>query len=97
VQRVSDNNLFDNWLIFGDNMLELKALEQEFTGKIKFVYIDCPYNTGSAFEEYNDGVHVGRLVDHYCSVRAAHPNPMSSKEMRTLASRTRRQPTSFPA
>ena len=55
-QRVSDNDLFDNRLIFGDNLLALKALEQEFTGKVKCVYIDPPYNTGSAFEYYDDGL-----------------------------------------
>jgi len=54
--RVSDGDLFDNRLIFGDNLLALKALEQEFTGKIKCVFIDPPYNTGSAFEHYDDGV-----------------------------------------
>ena len=54
--RVTDNDLFDNRLIFGDNLLALKALEQEFTGKIKCIVIDPPYNTGSAFEHYDDGV-----------------------------------------
>lgn len=54
--RVGDNDLFDNRLIFGDNLLALKALEQEFAGKIKCVYIDPPYNTGSAFEHYDDGI-----------------------------------------
>lgn len=54
--RVSENDLFDNRLIFGDNLLALKALEQEFTGKIKCIYIDPPYNTGSAFTHYDDGV-----------------------------------------
>lgn len=39
----------DNRRIFGDNLLALKALEQEFTGKVKCVFIDPPYNTGSAF------------------------------------------------
>ena len=43
-------DLFDNRLIFGDNLLALKALEQEFTGKVKCVFIDPPYNTGSAFK-----------------------------------------------
>ncbi len=55
-RRVTPNDLFDNRLIFGDNLLALKALEQEFTGKIKCIYIDPPYNTGSAFEHYDDGV-----------------------------------------
>ena len=54
--RVSPNDLFDNRLIFGDNLLALKALEQEFAGKVKCIYIDPPYNTGAAFEHYDDGV-----------------------------------------
>lgn len=54
--RVTDQDLFDNRLIFGDNLLALKALEQEFTGKIKCIFIDPPYNTGSAFSHYDDGV-----------------------------------------
>ena len=54
--RVSDDDIFDNHLIFSDNLLALKALEQEFTGKIKCIYIDPPYNTGSAFEQYDDGL-----------------------------------------
>ena len=53
---VSDRDLFDNRLIRGDNLLGLKALEQEFAGKVKCVFIDPPYNTGSAFEHYDDGV-----------------------------------------
>jgi len=55
-QRVTDNDIFDNRLIFGDNLLALKALEQEFAGRVKCVFIDPPYNTGSAFEHYDDGV-----------------------------------------
>lgn len=54
--RVTERDLFDNRLIFGDNLLALKALEQEFAGKIKCIYIDPPYNTGSAFDHYDDGV-----------------------------------------
>jgi len=54
--RVSESDIFDNMLIFGDNLLALKALEQEFTGKVKCIYIDPPYNTGSAFTHYDDGV-----------------------------------------
>jgi adenine-specific DNA-methyltransferase len=54
--RVTDNDLFDNRLIFGDNLLALKALEAEFAGKVKCVFIDPPYNTGSAFEHYDDGL-----------------------------------------
>ena len=54
--RVSNNDIFDNRLIFGDNLLALKALEAEFAGKVKCVFIDPPYNTGSAFTHYDDGV-----------------------------------------
>lgn len=54
--RVSDKDIFDNRLIFGDNLLALKALEQEFTGKVKCIFIDPPYNTGSAFDQYDDGL-----------------------------------------
>lgn len=46
----------ENMLIHGDNLLALKALEQDYTGKIKCIYIDPPYNTGSAFEHYDDNV-----------------------------------------
>ena len=54
--RVTEHDLFDNRLIFGDNLLALKALEQEFAGKIKCIFIDPPYNTGSAFTHYDDGL-----------------------------------------
>jgi adenine-specific DNA-methyltransferase len=54
--RVSDHDIFDNRLIFGDNLLALKALEQEFAGKVKCIFIDPPYNTGSAFTHYDDGI-----------------------------------------
>ena len=54
--RVTETDLFDNQLIFGDNLLALKALEQEYAGKVKCVFIDPPYNTGSAFQHYDDGV-----------------------------------------
>lgn len=54
--RVTDGDIFDNRLIFGDNLLALKALEHEFSGRVKCVFIDPPYNTGSAFEHYDDGV-----------------------------------------
>jgi len=46
----------ENMLIHADNLLALKALEQNFTGKIKCIYIDPPYNTGNAFEHYDDGL-----------------------------------------
>ncbi|GAA4717983.1 site-specific DNA-methyltransferase [Brevibacillus fulvus] len=55
-KRVSNEDIFDNRLIFGDNLLALKALEQDYSGKIKCVFIDPPYNTGSAFTHYEDGL-----------------------------------------
>lgn len=54
--RVTDDDIFENRLIFGDNLLALKALEAEFSGKVKCIFIDPPYNTGSAFAQYDDGL-----------------------------------------
>lgn len=54
--RHSEADIFDNLLIQGDNLLALKALEASYTGKIKCVIIDPPYNTGSAFKHYDDGL-----------------------------------------
>jgi adenine-specific DNA-methyltransferase len=53
---VSENDIFDNLLIHGDNLLALKALEADYSGKVKCIYVDPPYNTGSAFEHYDDGL-----------------------------------------
>ncbi len=46
----------ENMIIHGDNLLALKALEQDYAGKVKCIYIDPPYNTGNAFEHYDDGI-----------------------------------------
>ena len=46
----------ENMLIHGDNLLALKALEQKFSGKVKCIYIDPPFNTGAAFEHYDDNL-----------------------------------------
>ena len=53
-----EGDQFDNMLIHGDNLLALKALETDpnVRGKVKCIFIDPPYNTGSAFEHYDDGV-----------------------------------------
>ena len=60
VKRAPDNlleeGIYDNILIHGDNLLALRALENKYSGKIKCIYIDPPYNTGSAFEHYDDNV-----------------------------------------
>ena len=45
-----------NMLIHGDNLLSLKALEQQYLGQVKCIYIDPPYNTGAAFEQYDDNL-----------------------------------------
>lgn len=55
-KRASNADIFDNILIHGDNLLALKALESDYAGKVKCIYIDPPYNTGSAFEHYDDGL-----------------------------------------
>ena len=53
--RAKDPNT-ENLLIHGDNLLALKALEAKYAGKVKCIYIDPPYNTGSAFEHYDDNL-----------------------------------------
>ncbi|WKZ18946.1 MAG: site-specific DNA-methyltransferase [Candidatus Jettenia sp. CY-1] len=55
-ERSYGNKDNENMLVYGDNLLALKALEQDFVGKIKCAYIDPPYNTGNAFEHYDDGL-----------------------------------------
>ncbi|MET0647928.1 MAG: site-specific DNA-methyltransferase [Pyrinomonadaceae bacterium] len=54
--RAGDEDIFDNRIICGDNLTALRALEPEFAGRVKCVYIDPPYNTGNAFEHYDDSV-----------------------------------------
>lgn len=55
-QSFNSRQIYDNLLIHGDNLIALKSLESKFAGKIKCIYIDPPYNTGNAFEHYDDGV-----------------------------------------
>jgi adenine-specific DNA-methyltransferase len=55
-KKYNNNDLFDNKLIFGDNLLGLKAIENEYCNKVKCIFIDPPYNTGSAFDHYDDGL-----------------------------------------
>ncbi|MGX9686130.1 site-specific DNA-methyltransferase [Deinococcus wulumuqiensis] len=56
--RVTEADQFENMLIFGDNLLALQSLatDPRVKGKVKCIYIDPPYNTGSAFEHYDDGM-----------------------------------------
>ncbi len=53
---IIENPFYDNILIHGDNLIALKSLEHLYAGKIKCVYIDPPYNTGAAFDHYDDNV-----------------------------------------
>lgn len=55
-KKINNEGLFDNKLIFGDNLLALKALEQQYRESIKCVIIDPPYNTGGAFSHYDDDI-----------------------------------------
>lgn len=61
--HVTDRDIFDNILIHGDNLLALKALEQEFEGQVQAIYIDPPFNTGEAFDNYDDGVEHSLWLD----------------------------------
>ena len=63
-------SLYDNLIIQGDNLKALKALLPTYTGKIKCIYIDPPYNTGNEKWVYNDNVSspmlkewLGQVVD----------------------------------
>ncbi len=56
LSNTKNNPNTENMLIHGDNLLALKALEQDYAGKIKCIYIDPPYNTGKAFNTYDDNV-----------------------------------------
>ena len=51
-----NDEITENMLIHGDNLLALKSLEYKYAGKVKCIYIDPPYNTGSAFEHYDDNL-----------------------------------------
>lgn len=54
--RVTENDIFNNILIHGDNLLALKALEQDYAGRVKCIYIDPPFNTQQAMPNYDDGI-----------------------------------------
>lgn len=54
LSNIANDKDTENMLIHGDNLLALKALEKKFANQIKCIYIDPPYNTGSAFEHYDD-------------------------------------------
>ncbi len=50
-----ENTITDNLIIKGNNLLVLHSILKEFRGKVKLIYIDPPYNTGSDDFQYNDG------------------------------------------
>lgn len=63
-------SLHDNLIIHGDNLKALKSLLPTYSGKIKCIYIDPPYNTGNENWAYNDNVNspmikewLGKVVD----------------------------------
>lgn len=56
LSNISKDSDTENMLIHGDNLLALKALEKDYAGRVKCIYIDPPYNTGSAFEHYDDNL-----------------------------------------
>ncbi|MAB98629.1 MAG: site-specific DNA-methyltransferase [Pseudomonadaceae bacterium] len=71
-----EGDQFDNMLIHGDNLLALKALETDpnVRGKVKCIFIDPPYNTGSAFEHYDDGIEhslwLTMMRDRLCKLKS---------------------------
>jgi adenine-specific DNA-methyltransferase len=52
--RNENGTITDNLIIKGNNLLALHTLKEEFAGKVKLIYIDPPYNTGSDSFKYND-------------------------------------------
>lgn len=53
---VHPNATFDNHLIFGENMLAMQSLREQYADKFACVYIDPPYNTGHVFDQFDDGL-----------------------------------------
>jgi len=54
LKRDKDGTIQENLIIKGNNLLALHSLKEEFAGKVKLIYIDPPYNTGSDSFGYND-------------------------------------------
>jgi adenine-specific DNA-methyltransferase len=52
-----------NMIIQGDNLDALKTLLPYYAGSVKCIYIDPPYNTGSAFEHYDDNLEHAKWLD----------------------------------
>ena len=54
IKREETGTIKDNLIIKGNNLLALHTLKSNFTGKVKLIYIDPPYNTGNDSFKYND-------------------------------------------
>ncbi len=54
IKRYEDGTIKENLIIKGNNLLALHSLKFQFKGKVKLIYIDPPYNTGSDSFSYND-------------------------------------------
>ncbi|MDD3630099.1 MAG: site-specific DNA-methyltransferase, partial [Bacteroidales bacterium] len=54
IKRDEDGTIRENLIIKGNNLLALHSLKKQFTGKVKLIYIDPPYNTGNDGFKYND-------------------------------------------
>jgi len=52
-----------NLIVEGDNLIALKSLLPQYTGKVKCIYIDPPYNTGNEGWVYNDNVNSPMISD----------------------------------
>lgn len=54
INRNGKGIITDNLIVKGNNLLALHSLKEEFAGKVKLIYIDPPYNTGTDSFKYND-------------------------------------------
>lgn len=54
IKRDEDGIIKENLIIKGNNLLALHSLKKQFSGKVKLIYIDPPYNTGNDGFKYND-------------------------------------------
>jgi adenine specific DNA methylase Mod len=68
------NNNQENLLIKGDNLEVLKSLMPDYSGKVKCIYIDPPYNTGSEKWSYNDRVNSKEMQEWLRKVLGENKN-----------------------
>ena len=54
IKRDDDGAIRENLIIKGNNLLALHCLKKQFSGRVKLIYIDPPYNTGNDSFKYND-------------------------------------------